>query len=193
MSKKKISLKDISFIIPTNRDKIYTLESIPPECPIYIEREGNDYQARNKGIKKAKTDIVIVCDDDIKFSKGFLEFVLSKMEENTLVGLEDYYPMRWCITRFMCFWKKDWERVGGFDESRKGYGGPDTDFCIRMEKAGVKIIRLPRDSVEHVYPEKKRPAIKELSVLLYLLRRHPRQMIIPAFKLIFRKITGIEL
>lgn len=183
----------ISFVIPTNREKVYTLESIPADCPVYIERVGNDYQARNTGIRKAKTEIVIVCDDDIRFSKNFLDSILPKMEKNTLVGLEDYYPMRWCITRFMCFWKEDWEKIEGFDEKRKKYGGPDTDFCIKMEKAGVKIIRLPRDSVEHVYPEKKRPAMKELGVLLYLLRRHPRQMLIPAFKLIFRKITKIEL
>lgn len=91
----------------------------------------------------------------------------------------------------MCFWKEDWERVGGFDESRNVYGGDDTDFCIRMEKAGVKIIRLPRDSVKHLYPEKKRPAMKELEVLFYLLRRHPRQMLIPALKLIFRKILRV--
>jgi GT2 family glycosyltransferase len=185
--------KNITFIIPTNREKVYPLDSIPADCSLYIEKEGNDYQARNMGIRKAKTDIIIVCDDDIKFSKDFLDLVLSKMEKNTLVGLEDYYPMRWCITRFMCFWKEDWERIGGFDEEKRGYGGPDTDFCIKMEKAGVKIIQLPRDSVEHIYPEKKRPAMDELRNLLYLMRRHPRQILIPAFKLIFRKITKIEL
>jgi len=184
---------NVTFVIPTNREKIYTLDSIPADCPGYIEREGNDYQARNIGIQKAKTDIVIVCDDDTRFSKDFLDLVLSKMEKNTLIGLKDYYPMRWCITRFMCFWKKDWERVGGFDEKREKYGGPDTDFCIRMGKAGVKIIRLPRDGVEHIYPEKKRPAMKELGSLFYLIRRHPRQMLIPAFKLIFTKITGVEI
>ena len=189
----KISYKDVSFIIPTNRKKIYTMESIPAECPVYIEREGNLNQARNRGIRKAKTPIVVVCDDDIQFSKEFLNKVLSLLDKRTLVGLEDYYAMKWCIGRFMCFWKEDWERVGGFDESRNVYGGDDTDFCIRMEKAGVKIIRLPRDSVKHLYPEKKRPAMKELEVLFYLFRRHPKQMIIPAFKLILRKITGIEL
>lgn len=185
--------KNITFVIPTNRERIYTLESIPADCPVYIEREGTLNQARNRGLRKAKTDIVIVCDDDIKFDKAFLNLVLSKMGKDTLVGLEDYYPMRWCIGRLMCFWKVDWDKVGGFDESRSKYGGDDTDFCIRMEKAGVKIVRLPRDSVEHIYPEKERPAMKELGVLLYLLRRHPRQMFAPAFKLIFRKITKIKL
>ncbi|MDY6965241.1 MAG: glycosyltransferase [Halobacteriota archaeon] len=190
---KNPTLEDVSFIIPTNREKVYTLESTPDECPVFVEREGSLDQARNRGIRKAKTNIVIVCDDDIRFDKDFLNMVLSMMDENTLVGLEDYYAMKWCIGRFMCFYKSDCERAGMFDEKRMKYGGDDTDFCIRMEKVGVRIIRLSIDSVEHMYQEKDRPATKEFESLFYLFRRHPRQMAIPAFKLIFRKLTGVEL
>ncbi len=91
----------------------------------------------------------------------------------------------------MCIGKEEGEKVGGVEENRNVYGGDDKDFCIRIGKAGVKIIRLPRDSVKHLYPEKKRPAMKELEVLFYLLRRHPRQMLIPALKLIYRKILRV--
>ncbi len=86
--------KNISFVIPTNREKVYTMDSILDDCPVFIEREGNLNQARNKGIRKAMTEIVIVCDDDIKFSKDFLNLVLSKNGRKTLIGLEDYYAMK---------------------------------------------------------------------------------------------------
>ncbi len=40
--------KNIPSVIPTNREKVYTFDTIPADCPVYVEREGNDYQARNR-------------------------------------------------------------------------------------------------------------------------------------------------
>jgi GT2 family glycosyltransferase len=185
-----MNMPDVSFVIPTNRDAVYTTKSIPSIYSVFVEREGNLDEARNRGIRKANTEIIIVCDDDIEFNKTFLDSVLSKMETRTLIGLEDFYPMRWCIGRFLCFWKKDWETIGGFDENRSIYGGDDTDFCIRMENAGVKIVRIPRESVKHFHQEKVRPPLDELNSLWYLFRRHPKEIVIPAFKVIISKITG---
>ncbi len=43
-----MNCKSISFEISINREKVYTFDTIPADCPVYVEREGNDYQARNR-------------------------------------------------------------------------------------------------------------------------------------------------
>lgn len=183
--------KSITFVIPTNRDTVRTIESIPAGCTVMLEREGNENEARNRGIRKAKTPYIALCDDDIHFTQEYLDKCLALVGKGVIVGLEDYYPLRWLISRFMMFTRSDWQKIGGFDESVRH--GAETDFCIRAEKLGFKIIRLPRNSVFHF--EHERPAYHKTHVkwLWYLWRRHPGQMTIPAFKLIFRKIAGIQL
>lgn len=183
--------KNITFVIPTNRDSVRTLDSIPEGCDVRLEREGNENEARNRGIKEAKTGYIALCDDDINFTYEFLDKCLALAKQNVIVGLEDFYPLRWVISRFMLFTKSDWQRIGSFDESVRH--GAETEFCLRAEKLGFKIIRLPRSSVVHFEHEK--PAYHKAHVkwLWYLWRRHPRQMTVPAFKLVFRKITGIQI
>lgn len=183
--------KTITFVIPTIRDNVKITNSIPADCEVMLEREGNENEARNRGIRNAKTKYIALCDDDINFTPAFLSRCLELAGSTVIVGLEDYYPLRWLISRFMIFTRSDWQRIGIFDESVRH--GAETDFCIRAEKLGFKIIRLPRQSVEHV--EHPRPAYHKthLKWLWYLWRRHPRQMTVPAIKLAIRKMTGISL
>jgi len=183
--------KNITFVIPTNRDNVRTLDSIPEGCDVKLEREGNENEARNRGIKSAKTEYIALCDDDINFTCEFLDRCLTSADNGVIIGLEDYYPLRWVISRFMLFTKSDWQKIGSFDESVRH--GAETEFCLRAEKMGFKIIRLPRNSVVHFEHEK--PAYHKTHVkwLWYLWWRHPKHMTVPAFKLVFRKITGIQL
>lgn len=189
--KREQEYKNITFVIPTNREDVRTLDSIPEGCDVRLEREGNENEARNRGIRSAKTKYIALCDDDIKFTGEFLDKCLALAGDGAIVGLEDYYPLRWLISRFMLFTKSGWQRVGEFDE--KVRHGAETEFCLRAEKLGFRIVRLPRNSVvhfEHIKPAYHRTHLKWL---WYLWRRHPKQMTIPAFKLVFRKITGIPL
>ena len=183
--------RNITFVIATNRDNIRTLDSIPEGCDVKLEREGYENEARNRGIRNARTEYIALCDDDINFTCEFLDKCLALAGKGVIVGLEDYYPLRWVISRFMLFARSDWQELGGFDESVRH--GAETDFCIRAEKQGFKVIRLPRHSVVHF--EHERPAYHKAHArwLWYLWRRHPGQMTVPAFKLIFRKVTGIQL
>jgi len=183
--------QNITFVIPTVRDSVKTTGSIPGACTVRLEREGYENEARNRGIKNARTDYIALCDDDISFTAEFLDRCLKLVGPGIIVGLADYYPLRWLISRFMLFTRPDWERLGGFDESVRH--GAETDFCIRAEKLGLKIVRLPRGSVAHI--EHSRPAYHKthLRWLWYLWRRHPAQMTLPALKLAIGKITGIRL
>ena len=60
--------KNITFVIPTVRDKVRTIDSIPASCEVKLEREGTENEARNRGISKAKTNYIALCDDDIQFT-----------------------------------------------------------------------------------------------------------------------------
>jgi len=47
-----VDLRDVSFIVPTNRESIHTVKSIPPECEIIIPKSSPLGRARNDGIKQ---------------------------------------------------------------------------------------------------------------------------------------------
>ena len=183
----------VTFVIPTNRNTLRTLDSIPSEYNVIVERdyEFSENRARNRGIKRAETEYVALCDDDIAFDGLFLDRCLSLRCQGVIVGLADYHPLRWVISRFMLFAKSDWEKIGGFDESVNH--GADTDFCIRAEKLGMKTMSISRNSVLHIEHEKPYFHRQHIKWLWYLWRRHPRQMTVPAFRLIFSKMTGIRM
>jgi GT2 family glycosyltransferase len=112
------------------------------------------------------------------------------MHRNQLVGLEDFWPMRWVLTRFMIFHVSLWERVHGFQESRQ-HGG-DTDFAIRCEKTGAKVLRLPRNVLPHydVDTGEAMSTSSHIEWIAYLLRRHPTK-IAPKLPLLIGSKLGL--
>jgi glycosyltransferase involved in cell wall biosynthesis len=164
-----IEFKDITFVIPTNKDVIETLNSIPKGSQIQIRREKTRGSARNAGIEAATTEYIALCDSDISFSEDFLRYVISLTTEKTIVGLQAYYPSPLLISRFMFFKKKIWEDVGSLKEVQHG---EETEWLIRALKKGYKLIGVPRESVYH-YPHKVSAYKKEYKNLLWLLRLHP--------------------
>lgn len=38
----------------------------------------------------------------------------------------------------LAFWRADWARIGGFDERYRGHGLEDSDFVVRLLRAGVR-------------------------------------------------------
>ncbi|MGC9069667.1 MAG: glycosyltransferase family 2 protein, partial [Thermoprotei archaeon] len=81
----------ISFIIPTIRSKILTLESISNllrlkynvEVIVVVDRKGrNPAWARNEGARRAKGDIYIFCDDDVVFSHELIDYVINIVNRN---------------------------------------------------------------------------------------------------------------
>jgi len=165
-----IKLSDISFVIPTNRQTIHTINSIPKECEIIILHEKPLGAARNDGISLATRKWIILCDDDICFSENFLGLLQELADEHAIIGLEAYYPSPFVIGRLMMFTKSAWIEIGKFDERAHG---DETEWCMRAVEKGYKIIRLSRECVYH-YPHKKIKPKTEFGNLLYLLRKHPR-------------------
>ena len=155
------------------RPEVITTETVPSEPEVVVRRDDGLNVARNAGVEAAENDWIVIADDDIDFPTEAVARTLSQMDERTLAGLADFRPLRWIIGRLMIFHRDLWRTVGGFDESRN-HGG-DTDFAIRVEKAGGDVIRLDREAVAH-YDEDTGDAMsaaEHLEWVAYLTRRHP--------------------
>lgn len=163
-----MELKNITFVIPT-KDSVITLESVPKECQVRIQKEKTRGEARNCGVRSATTDYVVFCDSDIRFSGLFLEYVMSLTNDKTIVGLQGFFPSPLLLSRFMLFKKSIWDDVG---ELLPIQHSEETEWLIRAIEKGYKLIGVPRESVYH-YPHEKSKYKKEFSNLLWLLRLHP--------------------
>lgn len=165
------ALADATVVVPTDRERNYTVESLPDFVDREVATERGLNVARNRGIERADSRWIVLADDDITFPTRLVATLVDGMHDHHLVGLEDFWPMEWTIGRFMVFGRSLWETVGGFDESRP-HGG-DTDFAIRCEKAGATVLRLPRNVVPHHDAESAFSTGAHAEWLFYLFRRHP--------------------
>ena len=161
--------KDITFVIPTNRNYISTIGTIPLESKITIQREVTRGEARNKGVELAKTEYIAFCDDDIELSRTFLDYVMSLSNDRTIIGLQAYYPSPFLISRFMFFKRTIWKDVGRLLEWQHG---EETEWLIRALEKGYKLIGVPRESVYH-HEHSISTYKKEYMNLLTLIRLHP--------------------
>lgn len=164
-----IKLSDITFVIPSKDGVVRTIESIPKDCHIRIQKEKTRGEARNCGVLSSTTNYIAFCDSDIRFSWLFLEHVISLADNKTIIGLQSYWPSPFLLSRFMFFKKSIWDDVGALKLVQHG---EETEWEIRALKKGYKLLGLPRESVYH-YPHKKSTYKKEFSNLLWLLRLHP--------------------
>jgi GT2 family glycosyltransferase len=159
----------ISFVIPTVRSEITTLDSVPRESEIIIVNGIKPLgRARNFGIDMASKDWIALCDDDISFSRSWLRFVCSLARKDRIIGLEAYWPSPFVIGRFMFFHRNAFYNIGYFAEKAHG---DETEWCYRALKKGYEIVRLPRQSVKHI--PHKRGKKNELANLLWLCTKHP--------------------
>lgn len=163
------------------------MESVPAQMEVVVRRDEGLNVARNAGVRKAENDWIVIADDDIDFPAKTVRETIAEMDEKTLAGLADFPPLRWIIGRLMIFHVSLWESVGGFDESR--HHGGDTDFAIRVEKAGGRVIQLDRDAVPHYDTDTghSMSLAGHLEWTFYLLRRHPRRFGPVALRLLARR------
>lgn len=165
-----IKLNEISFVVPSNRTEIHTLKSIPKGCEVIIPRSSPLGRARNEGISKATKEWIILCDDDIKFSRTFLDLLCELARERRIVGLEAYYPSPFVIGRLMLFSRNTWLKLGEFDIKSHG---DESEWCLRAIEHDYEILRIDRNCVFH-HPHKKIKPKSEFGNLLYLFGKHPK-------------------
>ncbi|MEZ3144850.1 glycosyltransferase family 2 protein [Halobaculum sp. MBLA0143] len=185
------TLEDVTVVVPTAREELTTPDTIPEEAELLVRRDDGLNVARNAGVAAAERDWIVIADDDIEFPTETVRRVVDEGDRSTLAGLADFEPLRWIIGRLMIFHRSLWERVGGFDEHR--HHGGDTDFAIRVERAGGTVRQLDRDAVPH-YDEDTGEGMtttEHAEWLWYLTRRHPRQFGPVAVRLVARALRRV--
>ena len=165
-------ISDVSVIIPSIKDNVLTLESIPESVPVSVEREGSLNEARNRGVRNADTDIVAILDDDIGFSEELFEVLVEEVDEDVLLGVADW-EFGLVAGRVMIFYKSLWENIGGFDERLRSHNG-DTDFALRAHDAGFSVRTVPRDLFHHEDHERSITTWNRAWRLAYLCGKHVR-------------------
>lgn len=75
--------------------------------------------------------------------------------------------------RFELFWSlsfavtaDDFRRIGGFDEAYRGYGGEDTDFARRLQRAGGSLWWVGGADAYHQYHPVSKPPVEHLDDIL---------------------------
>ncbi len=180
------TFESVSVVIPTVRKQNFTAESLPDWIEPEIATEEGLNIARNRGIERTDGDWIVLVDDDVTFPTRLTAWLIDAMHPLHVAGLEDYWPMNGILGRFMIFHRSLWKHVGGFDESRP-HGG-DTDFIVRCRNTGGAVVRLPRRLIPHHDAPGEFTTIEHAEWLWYLIRRHPRQMLPKAAKLLLRKL-----
>lgn len=164
----------IGVVIPTieeNDENILTLDSIPSQVPIQIEREGSLNEARNRGVSRLPTDLVIILDDDLRFPPELLDRIENRLDKETLIGMSDW-DFGWIAGRLMAFHLDLWKDIGGFDERLGSHMG-DTEFAISAWRKGYKLERLPREIIYHEPHSRSITPWDRLWRIAYLSFKHP--------------------
>lgn len=148
--------------------EIKTLKSIPINHVhrVVIETCKGVSKARNKGFQKCKeADIIVFVDDDLDIPTevwGCL-FNVAPGIYKMMQGV--HFP----ISRVMSIHRKDFERLGGFDENIT-YTGEDLDFYIRATLDGMILETIPMERVLH--EDHERPDDKRDFEGSYILAKH---------------------
>jgi glycosyltransferase involved in cell wall biosynthesis len=182
---------DISVIIPTIKDQVITLDSIPEGVECTMVKTGNVSEARNLGARESNGDVLVFCDDDIRFDWSELEKVIANLKEDEVAGIKGH-SLGMLKSRIIIMGKKTFREVNGFDEDMTWM--EDTDICLKLEKEGYKFIQLPHSFVEHD-PHEKRQGMWGGSAHLYLMKKHRLTYLKKFIAAVFRKAkrTGGDL
>lgn len=174
---------DVSVVIPSIKDEVLTLESVPEGVDTRVVREGSLNEARNRGVRRAEHERILILDDDIAFCEEFFWGLADRIERGTLIGYPDWdYGL--VAGRVMAFHRVDWDRFGGFDEFLQSHMG-DTEFSLKFYYRGDSVEQIDADCVEHEPHERSITTRDRAWRTAYLAAKYPRS----APKIITRTLT----
>lgn len=167
-----MSNTNIEVVIPSIKDDVRTLDSIPDHIPVSVEREGSLNEARNRGVRQADAEFVAIMDDDISFPTETLDELASRASTDTLLGIADW-DYGWIAGRVMGFHKDLWRDAGGFDERLQSHMA-DTEFALSALRHGYDLERIPREVFYHEPHSRSITTWDHAWRGLYLAMKHPR-------------------
>lgn len=148
--------------------EIKTSKSIPINHVhrVVIETCKGVSKARNKGFQKCKeADIIVFVDDDLDIPTEVWDCLFDVAPGIYKMMQGAHFP----ISRVMSIHRKDFERLGGFDENIN-YTGEDLDFYIRATLDGMILETIPMNAVTHEPHE--RPDDRRDFEGSYILAKH---------------------
>lgn len=162
----------VSVVIPSIKNKVLTLESIPSGIDTRVVRKGSLNEARNRGILQANHDRILVLDDDLSFSERTFRSMIDSIKPKKLIGYPDW-DYGWIAGRVMGFHRADWVEVGGFDELLRSHMG-DTEFALKFLSQGKTIEQISTDQIQHEPHERSVTTTDRMWRLCYLCLKYPR-------------------
>jgi len=173
-------MKKVSVIIPVTREKLaqkaissVKRQNYPCLQIIKVKAKGlNPAQARNKGAKRAKGEILLFLDDDCQAGENWLEENLKALADKQIGAVGgmikgksrkyfsrclDFANFTFAQGEKRCFMpvfsaslgikRSVFKKVGGFDE--RLVVGEDLDLCWRLKKMGWQTVYEPKVKVWH--------------------------------------------
>ncbi|WP_136468918.1 glycosyltransferase family 2 protein [Flagellimonas onchidii] len=112
-----------------------TLKYFKTEEPKYFLRS----HSRNVVAKQTTGDIICNVDADNFIGKGFADYVNAQFhkDDNIFLSVNKNGNIKDCYGR-ICMKRKDFMKLGGYDESMKNYGFEDFDLVNRLKLLGLK-------------------------------------------------------
>jgi glycosyltransferase involved in cell wall biosynthesis len=120
----------------------------------------NRSHSSNMVFKLASGDIICRIDADNYTGEGFARYVQQQFSKESNIYLSTSMKVPHTAKDVMgriCLWKKDFEKVGGYDENMDGYGFEDLDISNRLKLTGL--------IKESIYPRKFLHAIQHEDTL----------------------------
>ncbi len=98
--------------------------------------------SRNLAISMAKGDIICILDADNFTGPDFCHFINDNFQKNENIFLSSRKCGISDLQGRICFLRKDFYSLNGYDERIKGYGYEDIDFVNRLKFLGRKEVQI---------------------------------------------------
>jgi hypothetical protein len=107
--------------------------------------------ARNIGARATTGDVLIFLDADIVIPADFVARIDARIRDDVFFR----FPLSEEIkgrSGSCVVWKPHFERVEGYDDLIRGYGGDDLDLYFRLSRIGLEELPLDESYVESIVP-----------------------------------------
>ena len=138
--------KEITIVIPSSKDQIYTLKKnrwMREFKVVVVKNNLGLSKAYNECFRRAKTDIVVLLNDDLLIDSQILRYFSVVGGEFAMLETGDF-P----ISGITVIKRRDFWLVGGFNEYLK-YGSADREFFCRATLKGLKYKPIPLSLAKH--------------------------------------------